>query len=302
MSDDKVNMALDDIIKLNKRKRAGKVVKRSTERVRQVKGRSSTTSRGRGGLARRRGAPLNIGQRRGARTRFIQRRGIGSPSTNVAVVDNAATRRFVKKLVNIYADAALTGVSVRSRGIRKRVVQVPRIVVRRPRRIRSVRRSQVEEEPEQFVYQPVRVVEREPSPTQMIRRRQVRPVYRNERATVRVLQNSQRAAVTPARQFIQQRSAQFPIRRSRVFAQQQPITRKALIGRNVYGAGRQNPRANVIYVNEEMSSRVHILLDGGGVLHSCGIENHSVWTYKLHPSLSLFIKAKTICIPRFPEE
>ncbi|KAJ1361304.1 hypothetical protein KIN20_020520, partial [Parelaphostrongylus tenuis] len=276
MSDDKVNMALDDIIKLNKKKRAGKAVKRNAESVRQVRGRRGITSRARGGIARRRAASLSIGQRRGARSRFIQRRGVTAPSVNASALNSAATRRLVKRLVNkalrrmratstsrvadrgaVYADAAITGVSARSQAIRKRVVEVPRIVVRRRRPVRPIRRQQAEEEPERVVYQPVRVVQRELSPVQVVRQRQIRPVYRNERAAaVRGLQNGQRAAVIPVRQFIQQRSRQFPIRQNRVFSQQSAALKNGvLVERNFYGNRRQNPRASVIYVNEEMSSR-----------------------------------------------
>ncbi|VDO31850.1 unnamed protein product [Haemonchus placei] len=220
-------------------------------------------SRGRGGLAQRRGARSNVVQRRGARSEPAQRRGGRSDSASVSAVNNAATRRFVKNLVNktlqrmrakaataagvvnrraARADGALARVNIKSRGIRKRVVEVPRVVVRRPRIRPAVQREIVDEEPAPVVYQAVRVVKREPRP--------VRPV-----AVVRA------RPMLPVRRFVQQPVAQLaaPRQRSRIFVQQPVganggfVTRKQVFAN---GGGRQNQRANVIYVNEEMSSRV----------------------------------------------
>ncbi|KJH43157.1 hypothetical protein DICVIV_10825 [Dictyocaulus viviparus] len=277
MVDDKVNMALDDIIKLNKRKRAGKVNRRNTESIRQAKERKKISSRGRGGLSRRRGGLVNLGQRRSARTRIIRRRSVSSPSTNVSVND-AATRRLVKNLVNkalrriraasstsvlnrgaVYTNDPLRGISARSRGIRKRVVEIPSVVVRRPRRVRTAGRTQIEEEPDRFMYQTVRVVKREPASVQVVRQRQERLPYHdvNHRDAVRIVQN-QRASVMPTSHFIQQRLPQFSQQRSRVVAHQPARIGKALITRRSYPSiiRRGNPRGSVIYVNEQMSSRV----------------------------------------------
>ncbi|PIO74205.1 hypothetical protein TELCIR_03788 [Teladorsagia circumcincta] len=325
MSDDKVNMALDDIIKLNKRKRSGQSSGRNNDRVRQVKGRTFVGNRGRGGLAQRRGARSNIVQRRGARSEPVQRRGARSDSASVSAVNNAATRRFVKNLVNktlqrmrakaataagvvnrraVRADAAIARVNVRSRGIRKRVVEVPRVIVRRPRIRAAVQRQVVEEEPEPVVYQAVRVVKREPRavrPVAVVRARPVRQDHRRpdqrgvdfrrpdqrgvdfrrpdqrgvdfrrpqqrgvdfRRPNQRGVQNAQngRAQMLPVRRFVQQPSAQLavPRQRSRIIVQQPVRASGGFVRRNqvfANGGGRQNQRANVIYVNEELSSRV----------------------------------------------
>ncbi|KAK6030520.1 hypothetical protein OSTOST_03336 [Ostertagia ostertagi] len=281
MSDDKVNMALDDIIKLNKRKRSGQSSGRNNDRVRQVKGRTFVGNRGRGGLAQRRGARSNIVQRRGARSEPVQRRGSRSDSASVSAVNNAATRRFVKNLVNVRADAAIARVNVRSRGIRKRVVEVPRVIVRRPRIRAAVQRQVVEEEPEPVVYQAVRVVKREPRavrPVAVVRARPVRQDYRRpdqravgyrrpdqrgvdfrrpdqrgvdfRRPSQRGLQNAQngRAQMLPVRRFVQQPSAQLaaPRQRSRIFVQQPVRASGGFVRRNqvfANGGGRQNQRA-----------------------------------------------------------
>ncbi|KAK5965979.1 hypothetical protein GCK32_006306 [Trichostrongylus colubriformis] len=203
-------------------------------------------------------------ERRGARSEPVQRRGIRSDGASVSAVNNAATRRFVKNLVNktlqkmrakaataaavvnrraIRADAAIARVNVRSRGIRKRVVKVPSVIVRRPR-IRAAVPCQIieEEKQEPVIYQAGRVVKREPRP--------VRPV-----AVVRA------CPMLPVRRYVRQPAAQLAVLRQRrpVLVQQLVRASGGFVRRNqvfANGGGRQNQRANVIYVNEEMSSRV----------------------------------------------
>ncbi|KAL6742153.1 hypothetical protein Aduo_015336 [Ancylostoma duodenale] len=117
--------------------------------------------------------------------------------------------------------------------------------------------------PEQVVYETVRVVDPQPAPVRVVRRREVRPVYRaGGQQRVRVVQqNGQRAAVQAPRRFVQQQPAQFQRQRSRVIVQQPARTSRTFLDRDivVYPSGNRRPavrRANVVYVDEAMSSRV----------------------------------------------
>ncbi|EYB85158.1 hypothetical protein Y032_0303g1884 [Ancylostoma ceylanicum] len=119
--------------------------------------------------------------------------------------------------------------------------------------------------PEQVVYETVRVVDPQPAPVRVVRRREVRPVYRaGGQQRVRVVQqNGQRAAVQAPRRFVQQQPTQFQRQRSRVIVRQPARTSRAFLDRDivVYPSGNRRPavrRANVVYVDEAMSSRVRL--------------------------------------------
>lgn len=108
------------------------------------------------------------------------------------------------------------------------------------------------------VYQTVRVV-REPRPLEVVRTRPAKIRRGNRGGGARVLQNA-RSQLLPVRRVIQpQQSPQIVRQRGRAFVQQPVRVAGGFVKRvpnYLNGNARQNPRSNVIYVNDEMSARV----------------------------------------------